>query len=364
MKILFSGGGTLGPVTPLLAIREIVQTKYPDATFFWVGTKKGPEKLLIEQKGIPFAHISSGKMRRYFSLWNIIDVFTISWGFLQSVKILWREKPDVCISAGGYVSVPLHWAAWFLGVPTWIHQQDFNVGLANSLMKRVATQVTTALEQQVHHFPKRKTKWIGNPVRNEIIEGNKQDAIKKFGLEKDKPVIFVTGGGTGSLRVNQLTVEALPGLLEVAQVIHLSGKERPQELVEHTAQLFKKGYHLYQFFTDEMKDAYAAADIVISRGGFGTLTEIAALGKIAVIIPKPGHQVQNVRYLESKAAAVYVNEKTSDGLYLVKVIKQILWDQVLQKQLSNNLKTILPRAKDEVILEICDRLVTKHRPVI
>lgn len=359
MKVMFSGGGTLGPVTPLIAVYEILKDEYEDISFLWVGTKKGPEKELIEQNGIAFLSISSGKARRYLSIWNIVDIFKIIIGFFQSIKLLWREQPDVCISAGGFVSVPLHAAAWLMGIPTWIHQQDFNMGLANYLMKPFAKQITTALESQMSYFPKRKTLWLGNPVRREVMEGHRGRAFEHFGLDEDVPVVFVTGGGTGSLRINQLMVEALPQLIDHCQIIHLSGKERPQELVQHSADLFPVHYHLYQFFTDEMKDAYAAADIVISRGGFGTLTEIAALSKVAIIIPKPGHQVENVKYLENKGAVVYIDEKTADGNYLAKIIKQLLHDTIAQRQLSHNLHSLLPRAKDKDILQIFERLVSR-----
>lgn len=352
-KIIFSGGGTLGPVTPLLAVHEVIAEAYPDADFLWVGTKKGPEKTLVEQAGMPFVTLSSGKFRRYLSIWNVIDIGRIIVGFFQSLRLIWKEKPSMCISAGGFISVPLHWAAWLFGVPTWIHQQDLQVGLANRIMAPAAKQITTAIEAQVRYFSRRKTKWLGNPVRREIMEGDKKKAIAQFTLEKDIPVIFATGGGTGSLRVNQLIVESIPHLEVVAQVIHLSGKDRPKELVERATKTFPDRYQSYQFFTHEMKQAYAAADIVISRGGFGTLTEIAALGKIAIIIPKPGHQVQNVKFLEKQGAVIYVNERTSDGNYLAKVVKQLLENTTKQKQLQRALQRLLPRAEDKVILDIC-----------
>jgi len=359
MKIIFSGGGTLGPVTPLLAIAEVIQDQYPDAEFLWVGTKRGPEKALVQEWGIRFVSLTSGKFRRYLSVWNVVDIARIGIGFFQSIRLLWRERPDMCVSAGGFISVPLHSAAWLLGIPTWIHQQDLQIGLANKLMKPTATLITTALEQQLSYFPKRKTRWLGNPVRREILHNHSGKAKEKLKLEPDLPVLFITGGGTGSLRVNQLTVEALPHLHSVCQIIHLSGRERPQELVERAANSFQGRYHLYKFFTTQMKDAYAAADIVISRGGFGTLTEVAALGKVAIIIPKPGHQVQNVSFLEKKGAVISVNEKTADGNYLAKIIKQLLADPVQQRQLKYNLQKLLPPAKDEDILEAVDYLVSR-----
>ncbi|OGH90681.1 MAG: hypothetical protein A2479_01085, partial [Candidatus Magasanikbacteria bacterium RIFOXYC2_FULL_39_8] len=264
--------------------------------------------------------------------------------------------PDVCISAGGFISVPLHFAAWFLGIPTWVHQQDVVVGLANRLMTPCARVITTSLEHQMKYFSKKKTKWLGNPVRVELLHGSREEAVRIFNLKKDIPVVFATGGGTGSLKVNQLIVEAVQHLKGFAQVIHLSGKERPQELVTRAVKIYDD-YQVHQFFTHEMKHAYAVADIVISRGGFGSLTEIAALGKPAILIPKPGHQVENVRFLEKAGAAMLVDERTADGLYLAKVVRQILDDKVKQKQLAFNLHKMLPVAKKEDILSIIGRLV-------
>lgn len=357
MKILFSGGGTLGPVTPLLAIRESILKKYPDAEFVWVGTERGPERQLVEETGLRFETLISGKFRRYISLWNIIDIFKIIIGFFQSFHLLWKENPDMCISAGGYVSVPLHWAAWFFGIPMWIHQQDIRVGLANRLMVASARVITTATKKQVVHFPKRKTQWFGNPVREDILLGTKEEAQKLFNLKKNMLVVFIIGGGTGSMKVNQMVVEAMEHIYKETQVIHLSGKERPQDQVARGVHLYDT-YHVYQFFTHEMKHAYAVADIVVSRGGFGSLTEIAALGKPAIIIPKPGHQVQNVIELEQHNAAIYVDERTTNGLHLAGIIKDLLHDTDKRKTLAHNLSEILPRASDERICEIIKTLLS------
>lgn len=356
MKILFSGGYTLGPVTPLLAIREKIKKQYPDAEFVWIGTKKGPERKLVEEQGIKFVTIASGKLRRYLSIWNITDIIKIFIGWFQSMKIMWQESPDICISAGGFISVPVHWAAWLFGISTWVHQQDVQVGLANKLMAPFAKIITTALERNVKDFSKKKTHWIGNPVREEILQGNKENAFKKFNLQKGLPVVFATGGGTGSLRVNQLIVQAVQHLKGHCQVIHLSGKERPQELVERAVKHFDY-YQIHQFFTHEMADAYAVADIVISRGGFGSLTEIAVLGKPAILVPKPGHQEENVKFLADAGAILLVDEKTADGNLLARMIKDLLADDLKQKQMSLQIKKMLPLAKDEDVLGIVKWLI-------
>ncbi|OGH86601.1 MAG: hypothetical protein A2493_02915 [Candidatus Magasanikbacteria bacterium RIFOXYC12_FULL_33_11] len=357
MKVLFSGGGTLGPVTPLLAIKDVIDKAHKGSEFFWIGTKTGPEKdFLGKSSNLKFFAITSGKFRRYFSLFNILDIFKIFIGFFQAFAILWKTNPDLCISAGGFVSVPVHMAAWFLGIPTWIHQQDIKVGLSDKLMAPFAKKITTAVEKNIELFSAKKTLWLGNPVRKEIFEGNKENARKLFHLKKDLPVIFATGGGTGSLRVNQLVVEAAGHLSGVAQIIHLTGKERSQELAQRAEKMLED-YQVHKFFTTEMKEAYAISDIIVSRGGFGTISEISALGKVAVIIPKPGHQVSNVKFLEENHAAVFVNEVTSDGLYLAKVLRSLLEDKDRIKMLSQNLKKLLPPATEDDIISLVEKLV-------
>lgn len=357
MKIVFSGGGTLGPVTPLLAIYHTIKQKYPEAEFIWIGTKNGPEKKLVEENKILFTTLNSGKFRRYLSIWNVVDIFRIIVGFFQSIYFMWQEEPTLLISAGGFVSVPLHWAAWFWGVPTWIHQQDVVVGLANKLMAPMATTITTALEISLKDFNKNKTHWLGNPVRPEILQGNKKEGIRIFNLNSELPVLFATGGGTGSMRVNQLIVQAVQHLNGYCQIIHLSGRERPQELVERAVKFFDY-YQAYQFFTAEMKEAYAVADVVLSRGGFGTITEIAALGKPVILIPKPGHQEQNANFLAKSGAVISVDERTADGNYLAKVIRELMQDKIKQKQLAIQLQKILPLAKPEDILSVFQKLIS------
>jgi len=358
MKIIFSGGGTLGPVTPLLAIHEVIREHYKDSQFVWVGTENGPEKKLVEELGIKFISISSGKLRRYFSIFNLLDLFQIVFGFLQSCRLMLRESPDMCISAGGYVSPPLHLAAWLFGIPTWIHQQDVDVGLSNRLMAPFANKITVSLEETQALFAKNKTSWLGNPVRQYILHGQRARAIKRFGLKENLPVVFVTGGGTGSQRVNQLVVEAVQHLSGVCQIIHLSGKERPQELVDNAKKHFDY-YQVYQFFTDEMADAYAVSDIVISRGGFGTISELSALGKAAILIPKPGHQEDNVRFLEQAGAVELVNENTASGNYLARRIRDLLDDPGKIKDFGVTLHRLLPLAKGEDILSIVTFLLKK-----
>jgi UDP-N-acetylglucosamine--N-acetylmuramyl-(pentapeptide) pyrophosphoryl-undecaprenol N-acetylglucosamine transferase len=356
MKIILSGGGTLGSVTPLIAIYEIIKSEDSSAKFIWVGTKFGPEKEFVKHTGISFIPISSGKLRRYFSILNFIDAFNVIFGLFESIAIITREKPDLCISAGGFVSVPLHFIAWLFCVPTWIHQQDIEPGLANKIMRFFAKKITTSLKMHEKIFSKTKTQWIGNPVRHDILQGDKEEAYKFFNLKKDKPIVLATGGGTGSLKVNQMVVEAVERFIYKAQIIHLSGKERPHELVENAAKRFSD-YHHYEFLDSEMKLAYAVADIIISRGGFGTISEIAALKKPAILIPKPGHQEENVEFLQKEGAVVLVDEKTRNGIYLSKKIIELLENAEKRNRIAKTLNKLLPMAGEEMILDIIKSLI-------
>jgi UDP-N-acetylglucosamine--N-acetylmuramyl-(pentapeptide) pyrophosphoryl-undecaprenol N-acetylglucosamine transferase len=358
MKIIFSGGGTLGPVTPLLHIYNVYQEKYPDTEFAWVGTKNGPERAVIEKTGMPFFMIGAGKWRRYFSWANFGDIFRIIVAFFQSLMLIWQEKPDLMISAGGFVSVPLHYAATLLGVPSWIHQQDVRPGLAMKLMAPCADVITTALETTAKQFSRRKTRWLGNPARDLTCK-NIEEARNFFDIKPGTRVIFALGGGTGSTTVNRLVLEALPSWPKEWQVIHLIGKERPGDLSERAAKTFPN-YHVYPFFTHEMAYAYALADIVIARAGFGTLTELAALKKCAIIIPMTGtHQEENAQFFGTQQAIVALHGEHESGYRMAREAVDLMADAVRRAQMGEALHQLLPQAEPTALVEIIDRLVRR-----
>lgn len=356
MKIVLSGGGTLGPVVPLLAIAGAYQKANPKAQFIWVGTRNGPEKELVKKMQIPFYRITAGKYRRYLSFWNLVDLFRIFTAFIQSIIFLYHEKPDLLISAGGFVSVPLHWAGRLLKIPAWVHQQDMRPGLANRLMAKAATQITTAVRQTMRFFNKNKTEWIGNPTRNLKVDDIRA-AKKRLGIEDDEPVIFALGGGTGSAHINKMVLEALSAWPKSWHVIHLVGSKRSSRLPEYAAGLFKN-YKVYKFFTKEMKDAYAAADVVVARAGFGTITELASLSKPAVLLPiSRSHQEDNVKFLAEREAAVILDEIGNTGLKLAKVVKDLIEKPERRKELGQKLHEVMPPAKEQDMVRIIDKLV-------
>jgi UDP-N-acetylglucosamine--N-acetylmuramyl-(pentapeptide) pyrophosphoryl-undecaprenol N-acetylglucosamine transferase len=357
MKIILTGGGTLGSVIPILAVAQELKRQRPETEFLWIGTKDGSEKSLVESYNIPFQAISSGKLRRYFSLKNFLDPFRVIVGFFQSIGIIRKFKPDLVLAAGGFVGVPVIWAAWLLGVKSIAHQQDIGPGLANKLVSPVVKKITVTFEESKNYFPRSKTVLIGNPVRPEIFDGDREQARQFFHLEEGLPTILFLGGGTGSLTLNKIIIQSLKNILEFFQVIHVTGRGKGLEgiksevksqaefkkiVAEESSSLINSRYHSYEFIIEEMKDAYIVADLIISRAGLSTLSELAVLGKPTILIPLPGHQEDNAAYFRRNNAAVVLSQKDLISEDLVGVIKTLINNKTELETLGRNIKKIMP----------------------
>lgn len=334
MKVLLTGGGTGGSVTPLIAVAQEIRKQIPKTQFLFIGTKRGPEEMLARAERLPFQAITAGKLRRYFSWRNLIDPLLVIAGFFQAWTKLSQYHPDVIFGAGAYVSVPVIWAARLLHIPTLIHQQDVVKSLANRLVERVATRITVTFERSLKDFPPKKTLWVGNPIRPEIIQGDRQRAQNIFGLEPDLPTVLVFGGGTGALKINELMVGAIFKLAQFCQIIHIFGPDKILYKAKNDR------YHGYEFLGEEMKEAYAAADVIVCRAGLASLTEIAALGKAAIIIPLPEtHQEMNAELFKRANAAVVLDQRILDPDFLVNVISGLLSNQTWRATLQKNIKS-------------------------
>ena len=356
MKILLTGGGTMGSVSPLLAIVEEIK-KENEFEFLWIGTKNGPEKKVIENYKIPFKTICSGKLRRYFDWQNFIDIFKIKLGFWQSFFILLKWRPDIIISAGSFVSVPVIWAAWFLRIKILIHQQDIKVGLANKLMAPFAKVITVTFEKSLADYGK-KAIWTGNPIRQKIkIIDNKLEIEKAelfFSLEKKLPVILVIGGGTGALELNKIIVQALSQLTEFCQIIHLTGGK-----IENNS-IIKKRYFQYEFLIKEMRYAYVVADLVISRAGIGTLTELSYFKKPSILIPMPKtHQEENANFFQKNQASIILdqNELIKNKNLIIEEIKKTLQSQKRLQGLSENIGKLNKQDAEKEIVKMIKKLI-------
>lgn len=351
-KFILTGGGTMGSVAPLLAVAEELKKREPGAEFLWLGTKKGPEKKVIESYNINFKAIPAGKLRRYFSGWNFFTPFLIAAGFFKSLWLILKFKPRMILSAGGFVAVPVIWAGWLLGVPSLIHQQDVRPGLANKLTAPFAKIVTVTFSESLKYFSRAIV--TGNPVRAEIFSGNRERAAEIFNLEKDLPTLFVLGGGTGALELNKIVVAAALELVKFCQVVHMTGG-RINESLRSEIETIKREtwrYHSVDFLMKDLPDVFAAVDLVISRAGMSTLSELAALGKPTVLIPIPGsHQEDNAYYFKKQNAVALWDGRELTSENFVEAVRDLINNKVELENLSRNIKEVMPANASQKMAE-------------
>jgi UDP-N-acetylglucosamine--N-acetylmuramyl-(pentapeptide) pyrophosphoryl-undecaprenol N-acetylglucosamine transferase len=344
-RLLLAGGGSGGSSTPLLAVADEVQRLRPSAELLYVGTSTGPERRLAERSGIPYAAVQAGKLRRYLDWQNVLDPFRVLVGIGQALLIIRRFRPDVGFGAGGFAAVPPLLACRLLGVPLAIHQQDVIPGLANRILAPFSSRITVSLEGSLHHFPRRKTAYTGNPVRPAVLGADRAVALTSLQLEPDLPTVLVTGGGTGALALNQVIADAAPHLVEFCQVLHVTGRGRKVE----TPDLGPR-YRVYEFLVDEMPLALAAADLVVSRAGLATLTELAALNKPSIIVPMPdSHQEANARAFVARGGICVLEQGELTGKRLVTEVRSLLRDPVGLAAMGVAIGQAMPRDAAERI---------------
>ena len=271
-RIILTGGGTAGHVTPNIAL--LPRLKELQYDIHYIGSYNGIEKELIEQFGIPYHGIATGKLRRYFSVQNFTDPFRVLKGLGDARKLVKILKPDVIFSKGGFVSVPVVLAGKSCHVPSIIHESDMTPGLANKLSFSAATKICCNFPETLRYLPEGKAVLTGSPIRQELLTGDKFKAREFLGFTSDKPVILIIGGSLGAVAVNNAVRAILPQLLKKYQVIHLCGKGRLDPTLNHL-----DGYMQYEYIKDELKDLFAMADVVISRAGANAICELLALHK-------------------------------------------------------------------------------------
>ena len=305
-KIVLTGGGTAGHVTPNLALLPSLKAAGYEITY--MGSYDGIEKKLIGDFDIPYVGISTGKFRRYFDPKNFTDPFRVIKGFSEAKKFLKQYRPDVVFSKGGFVSVPVVRAAAVLGIPCVIHESDMTPGLANKLCIPVAKKVCCNFPETLKLLPENKAVLTGSPIRAELSQGNKLAGLNMCGFSANKPVIMVIGGSLGAANVNKAVREALPKLLKDFQVVHLCGKDKVDNLLLNTPD-----YKQFEYIKAELKDLFAMADIVISRAGANAICELLALKKPNILIPLPaassrGDQLLNAKSFEAQGFSIVINE--------------------------------------------------------
>ena len=320
-RIILTGGGTAGHVTPNIALIPELQKRGYE--IHYIGSKTGIEKELIGNFDIPYYGISSGKLRRYFDVKNFTDPFRILKGYAEADKIIKKIKPAVVFSKGGFVTVPVVKAAKRRHVPCVLHESDISPGLANRLCISSATAICANFPETLDNLPKDKAHLTGSPIRGELFQGNRLKGLDFCGFTANKPVILVIGGSLGSVRVNEAVREILPELLKKYQVIHLCGKDKVDNSLQGT-----EGYVQYEYIQKELCDLLDAADIVISRAGANAICELLALHKPNILIPlsleaSRGDQILNAASFEKQGFSYVIKEEDLTSEKLLTAVQQV-----------------------------------------
>lgn len=353
-RIILTGGGTAGHVTPNIAL--LPRLKELQYDIHYIGSYNGIEKELIEQLGIPYHGISSGKLRRYFSVQNFTDPFRVMKGFGEAKRLVKILKPDVIFSKGGFVSVPVVLAGKSRHVPTIIHESDMTPGLANKISIPSAVKVCCNFPETLEHLPEGKAVLTGSPIRQELLSGDRYKAKELVGFTSDKPVIMVMGGSLGSVAVNEAVRSILPQLLKDFQVIHLCGRGKVDATLNGL-----DGYVQYEYIKDELKDLFALTDIVISRAGANAICELLALHKPNLLIPlsanaSRGDQILNARSFERQGYSKVLEEEELSPELLLKTILDLYQNR---ETYIETMKHSAQQNSIDVIIDLIESLANK-----
>ena len=348
--IILTGGGTAGHVTPNLALLPALK----DAGFEirYIGSYNGIERKLIENAGIPYDGISSGKLRRYFDPKNFSDPFRVLKGYAEARKLLKKYKPDVVFSKGGFVAVPVVLAAGHYKIPTIIHESDMTPGLANKLCIPSAKKVCCNFPETLKYLPEEKAVLTGSPIRAELLKGDRLAGLQYTHLSANKPIVLVIGGSLGAVHVNDAIRKILPKLLEKFQLIHICGKGHLDESLIGTP-----GYVQYEYVDSPLKHLFAAADIIVSRAGANSICEILALRKPNVLIPlsaaaSRGDQILNANSFAAQGFSSVLEEEDLTDSSLHEIIENTYenrrqYIEAMEKShLNNAVDTILSLIND------------------
>lgn len=355
-KIVLTGGGTAGHVTPNIAL--LPGLKELGYQISYIGSYDGIEKRLMEELDIPYYGISTGKLRRYLTKENLKEPFRVIKGCREAKKILEELKPDIIFSKGGFVSVPVLRGAKTLKIPAIIHESDMTPGLANRLSIPWAAKVCYNFPETAEHLPKEKGVLTGTPLRKELLAGNKVAALNFTGLSANKPVIMVIGGSLGSVAVNQAVREILPELLKEFQVIHLCGKGKLDETLTNTP-----GYVQYEYIKKELADLFALSALVISRAGANAICELLALKKPNILIPLPkaqsrGDQILNAASFEKQGFSAVLAEETLTKEHLLSTVRSVYEKREQYISTMEKAQTI---PSIDRILELIEEVVTAKK---
>lgn len=349
-RIILTGGGTAGHVTPNMAL--IPELKKAGFDVHYIGSYEGIEKKLIEDMQVPYHGISSGKLRRYFDLKNFSDPFRVVKGYGEALRLMKSLKPDVVFSKGGFVSVPVVMAAKQRKIPAIIHESDMTPGLANKLAIPCATKVCCNFPETVKYLPEGKAVLTGTPIRKELFEGDAVEGLTYCGFTAGKPVLLVIGGSTGSVVVNEAVRGCLDVLLEHFQIIHICGKDKVDDSYHG-----RTGYVQFEYVKKELASLLAVSDVVISRAGANAICELLALRKPNVLIPlsaeaSRGDQILNAHSFEAQGYSKVIEEENLTSELLTTTVQEVFEnrqtyiDKMASSELADSVGTIMELIKE------------------
>jgi UDP-N-acetylglucosamine--N-acetylmuramyl-(pentapeptide) pyrophosphoryl-undecaprenol N-acetylglucosamine transferase len=351
--IAVTGGGTGGHIFPNIAIIEELRRRDVQ-DIIWIGTRGGSEKEYAGRLGIPFYGVRTGKLRRYFSVKNLIDIFWVFFGIIQSFMLLKKLRPEVLFSKGGFVSVPPVIAARILGVSVVTHESDTVPGLSTKIISRSANVICVGFESTLRYFEKGKAVYTGNPIRNTIRNNDPRRGLAHLGFKNSLPVVFVVGGSLGASNINNAVWE----LLDISEegslkfnLVHQCGKGKKK------GNMNISNYRQFEILEDEMGDMLGASTIIVSRAGAGALNEIGFFGKPSILIPLPtsqsrGEQINNARYFADNNAAILIPNEKLSGQVLLKEVSGLLDEPEKLKQMGENARRMLSDSAERKIADI------------
>lgn len=368
MRIALTGGGTGGHLFPLIAVaKELknisLERGLYDTEIRFYGPKTTDESLYaaLADENIKFEPVMSGKMRRYFSLQNPIDLIKFIIGIFQAQWKLFRFMPNVIFSKGGYGSLPIVIVGWMFGIPIIIHESDSIPGLVNKISSRFAKRIAIAFPSAAKYFQDSKVAILGNPTREDLMIGSAEEAKTILKLKGDKNLILIIGGSQGARAINDLVMTSLDDLLLRYEIILICGEKNYRDLFNESEARLKQGqkeyFHLFPFLKSELKHALTAASLIVSRAGAGSIFEIAYLGKPSILIPLPNsaqdHQLENAYEYSKFGGAIVIEQQNMTPHLFLDNINRILGDENLFRQMSENaLKFFTPQAARKIAEEI------------
>lgn len=320
--IVFTGGGTAGHVTPNIALIESYGPDEINARY--IGSIHGIEKHLLEEINIPFYAIHTAKFRRELTWKHLLEPFKLFYGMCDAYRLLGELKPDLVFSKGGFVAVPVVWMARLRKIPVVAHESDMTPGLANRLCMPFVQKFCANFPQLLKHVKNPHSVVVtGTPIRQSLTQGDMQRGLSLSGLNQEKPIILVMGGSSGSIIINQTIRQALPELLQVYQIIHITGKGHLAQDLTGTS-----GYYQLEYASTQMGDLLAASDMVISRSGANALCELLTLAKPHLLIPlskkaSRGDQIDNAAYFESQGVSLVLSQDNLNVQYLIEKVKEL-----------------------------------------